>query len=295
MLISMTGFGRAEDKIGDTSVAIELRAVNSRYLEFVMRFPRGFEKLEDEARTHLQKVVKRGRVTVTMNVGSDQTSLGKPHLNEELLQHYQQLTHKSSELLGTDDGNIPLAELLKFPDVISYASDAEDQEKFMKAAFDMVKTASDQLQAMRIREGELLEKTIDEQLLALNSIVDNIRVNDKSRLDVMMEKLRKKLSDSNVQKEFKVDEKRIEQEIVIWSDKLDIAEELTRMDAHVQHFEELMKEDGDAGKRLNFLLQEMNREANTIGSKANSTPIAHAVVELKNEIERIREQVQNIQ
>ncbi|MCF7807792.1 MAG: YicC family protein [Candidatus Marinimicrobia bacterium] len=295
MLISMTGFGRAEDKIGDTNVAIELRAVNSRYLEFVMRFPRGFEKLEDEARNHLQQLVKRGRVTVTMNVGSDQTSLGKPHLNEELLQHYQQLTNRSAELLGSDDATIPLEELLKLPDVISYVSDAEDQEKFMLAALEMLRSAADQLQAMRIREGELLEKNIHEQLSTLNGIVTKIRENDHTRLDTLVEKLRKKLTDSPAENDFQIDEKRLEQEIVIWSDKLDITEELTRMDAHVQHFSELMKEDGDAGKRLNFLLQEMNREANTIGSKANSTPIAHAVVELKNEIERIREQVQNIQ
>ena len=107
--------------------------------------------------------------------------------------------------------------------------------------------------------------------------------------------MRKKIADSGFATEHQIDEKRIEQEVVIWSDKLDITEELTRLDAHVQHFKELMHENGDAGKRLNFLLQEMNREANTIGSKANSTPIGHSVVELKNEIERIREQVQNIQ
>ena len=295
MLISMTGYGRAEDKIGGTNVAIELRAVNSRYLEFVMRFPRGFEKLEDEARTHLQGVIKRGRVTVTLNIGSDQTSLGTPHLNEELLQHYQQLTHRSSQVLGKEGAEIPLEELLRFPDVISYSSDAEDQENFKKEALKMVKEAADQLQAMRIREGDLLEQTIVEQLNTLVEIMNRIRENDTSRLDSLVERLRKRMNDANPEKDFQIDENRLEQEIVIWSDKLDIAEELTRMDAHIQHFEELMKEDGDAGKRLNFLLQEMNREANTIGSKANSTAIAHAVVELKNEIERIREQVQNIQ
>jgi len=295
MLVSMTGYGRAEDKIGGTNVAIELRTVNSRYLEFVMRFPRGFEKLEDEARTHLQGVIKRGRVTVTMNIGSDQTSLGKPHLNEELLKHYQQLTNKSSELLGRDDSEVSLEELLRFPDVISYASDAEDQEHFHKEALGMVKSATDQLQSMRLREGEMLEHTIVEQLETLTAIMKRIKENDTSRLDSLVDKLRKRLNDANLDKEFQVDENRLEQEIVIWTDKLDIAEELNRMDAHISHFQELMKENGDAGKRLNFLLQEMNREANTIGSKANSTGISHAVVELKNEIERIREQVQNIQ
>jgi uncharacterized protein (TIGR00255 family) len=291
----MTGFGRAEEKIGGTNVAIELRAVNSRYLEFVMRFPRGFEKLEDEARNHLQAVIKRGRVTVTMNVGSEQTGLGKPNLNEELLQHYQQLTNRSSELLERDEAELPMEELLRFPDVITYSSGAEDQEKYNLEAMKMLKEAAAQLQSMRLREGELLEQTILEQLQSLTDIMERIRENDTSRLDTLVDRLRKRLNDSNYETEYQVDESRLEQEIIIWTDKLDIAEELTRMDAHIQHFRELMKDNGDAGKRLNFLLQEMNREANTIGSKANSTPIAHAVVELKNEIERVREQVQNIQ
>lgn len=295
MLISMTGYGRAENKIGETNVAIELRAVNSRFLEFVMRLPRGYEEVEDNARTSLQSIMTRGRVTVTMNLGTDQSTVGKPHLDENLLQHYQQIANKSAELLGQKPEAMPLSELLRFPDVISYSINAEDQKKFISSVQDIVAEAIEQLQAMRIREGELLEITIMEQLSNLNGILDKIRNCDTDRLQVLIDKMRKKITDSGLATEYQIDEKRIEQEMVIWSDKLDITEELTRLDAHVQHFKELMQENGDAGKRLNFLLQEMNREANTVGSKANSTPIGHAVVELKNEIERIREQVQNIQ
>jgi uncharacterized protein (TIGR00255 family) len=291
----MTGYGRAEDKIGETNVAIELRAVNSRFLEFVMRLPRGYEAVEDQTRSHLQSVISRGRVTVTMSFGTDQSSMGKPHLDEKLLLHYQQLANKSAQLLGDESGSVSLTELLRFPDVISYKTDNEDQKKFIDAVMEITKDAAEQLQAMRIREGELLEKTISDQLTNLVDIMSRIDKKDHNRLDTLMNKLRKKLSDSGVESDYKIDEKRIEQEVVLWSDKLDITEELDRMNAHIQHFRELMQENGDAGKRLNFLLQEMNREANTIGSKANSTPIGHAVVELKNEIERIREQVQNIQ
>ncbi len=295
MLISMTGYGRAEEKIGDLQVVIELRAVNSRFLEFVMRLPRGYEKVEDGARTYLQSLLTRGRVTVTMNMGTEQSAIGKPYMNEDLLLHYQQIANKSAQLLDRKSETLSLAELLRFPDVITYNTAAEDQIKFNDAVMGLIKSAADQLQAMRLREGELLELAILEQLNNIVDIMGRIQAEDSTRLALMADKMRKKIADISLDSDSQIDEKRLEQEIVLWSDKLDIAEEMTRLDAHIQHFQELVKENGDAGKRLNFLLQEMNREANTIGSKANSTPIGHAVVELKNEIERIREQVQNIQ
>jgi uncharacterized protein (TIGR00255 family) len=216
-------------------------------------------------------------------------------MNEELLQHYQLIANNSAQILGRESESLSIAELLRFPDVITYDTDAEDQVKFNDAVLNLIKKASEQLQAMRLREGELLEQAILEQLDNIVEIITKIQAEDGGRLEHIAEKMRKKIGDSSLESESQIDEKRLEQEIVLWSDKLDIAEELTRLDAHIQHFRELMVENGDAGKRLNFLLQEMNREANTIGSKANSTPIGHAVVELKNEIERIREQVQNIQ
>ncbi|NQV30833.1 MAG: YicC family protein [Candidatus Marinimicrobia bacterium] len=295
MLISMTGYGRAEQKIGDLNVVVELRTVNSRFLEFVLRFPRGYEKVEDAARAHLQSILGRGRVTVSMNLGTDQSAIGKPQMNESLLLHYQQIANKSTQILGRESETLSISELLRFPDVITYSTDSKDQEEFDAALMDGILEASKQLQEMRFREGELLEQAILGQLEKLVEITNRIQAEGVGRLDVLAEKLRKKIAESAIDGETKIDEKRLEQEIVLWSDKLDITEELTRLEAHVQHFRELMHENGDAGKRLNFLLQEMNREANTVGSKANSTPIGHAVVELKNEIERIREQVQNIQ
>ncbi len=295
MLISMTGYGRAEEKIGDLKVVIELRAVNSRFLEFVMRLPRGYEKVEDGARTHLQSLLTRGRVTLTMNMGTDQSAIGKPRMNEDLLRHYQKIANNSAQILDRDSESLSIAELLRFPDVITYDTDEKNQEKFNDAVLILIEKASEQLQAMRLREGQLLEEAILEQLSNIVKITTKIHAEDSGRLELIAEKMRKKIAGSSIEGESQIDEKRLEQEIVLWSDKLDIAEELTRLDAHIQHFRELMVDNGDAGKRLNFLLQEMNREANTIGSKANSTPIGHAVVELKNEIERIREQVQNIQ
>ncbi len=295
MLISMTGYGRAEKKIGGVGVVIEIRTVNSRFLEFVMRLPRGYEEVEDKTRTHLQSILGRGRVTVTMNMGTDQSTIGKPHLNEELLLHYQQIANKSAQLLGESSGTLLLSELLKFPDVITFVNDTTDQEYFNSEVLSIMQEAVGQLQAMRLREGALLEEAISDQLTNIVEITSRIQAADHGRIEQIMAKMHRKIADAGLDADSQIDQKRIEQEVVLWSDKLDIAEELTRLDAHVQHFRELMRDNADAGKRLNFLLQEMNREANTIGSKANSTPIGHAVVELKNEIERIREQVQNVQ
>ncbi|NQV15102.1 YicC family protein [bacterium] len=295
MLISMTGYGRAEKKIGEINVVVEVRALNSRFLEFIMRIPRGYEVIEDRTKTHLQSILSRGRVTVTMNFGSDQSAIGEPKLNEKLLIHYKNIAEKAALTLDRKTESLSMAELLRFPDVVTYVTDSEDLLKFNTAVMKLVDEAAIQIQAMRLREGDLLEQAISAQLKNIEDIMARIVAADNGRLEQMVDKLRKKISEMASESEYQADEKRIEQEIVVWSDKLDISEELTRLDAHVQHFNELMLENGDAGKRLNFLLQEMNREANTIGSKANSTPIGHAVVELKNEIERIREQVQNIQ
>jgi len=295
MLMSMTGYGRAENTVGEMNVVIEIRSVNSRFLEFLMRLPRGYESFEDQVRNYLQSVLSRGRITVTMNLGTDQSSNGKPTLDSDLLKHYDAIAKEGAELLQLDPNGLPLQELLKFPDVIGSKTADVDQESFNKAAMVLVREATDQLQSMRLREGELMGGAISEQLNKVSALSKRIQDADSGRLEIMSEALRKKIANSGAEKDYNIEPHRLEQEIVIWSDKLDISEELTRMDAHVKHFFEIMEGEEDAGKRLNFLLQEMNREANTIGSKANSTPIGHAVVELKNEIERIREQVQNIQ
>ena len=188
MLISMTGYGRAEEKIGDLKVVIELRAVNSRFLEFVMRLPRGYEKVEDGARTHLQSIMTRGRVTITMNMGTDQSAIGKPRMNEGLLQHYQQIAINSAQILGRESESLSIAELLRFPDVITYDTDAEDQVKFNDAVLNLIKKASEQLQAMRLREGELLEQAILEQLDNIIEIISRIQAEDSGRLELIAEK-----------------------------------------------------------------------------------------------------------
>lgn len=295
MLLSMTGFGRAEKQLGDKLLVLELRAVNSRFLEFIMRFPRGYEQLEDQARSTLQKALSRGRVTVSLSFSGDQLAENVPVLNESVLKHYAKVMQDAAHALELDHQDVDVMDLLNMPDVIALKPAGHDAQTLQEVMNELLTGALQQLNTMRAREGQLMEESLLNQIDTLSGLTQRIAAEDRGRLDEWQDRLRQKLKDADLLKELAVDDHRLEQELIIWSDKLDISEEVTRMGAHLQHFRDIVAAPGDSGKRLNFLLQEMNREANTMGSKANAMSISHLVVELKNEIERVREQVQNIQ
>ncbi len=288
MIKSMTGFGRAEGKVGNWDLSLELRAVNSRFLEVVTRSPRGLEILEDYARIHIQQQIPRGRIIVTLNLSNGKSELGLPVLDTGLLERYREIYREAGELLGHVAPPDP-AILLALPDVIKLNSNpaqGETLENEMKA---LLNAAVAQLDQMRIREGEALATAITLGLEKLENLLQGIREQDAPRLPEVADRLRKRIQELGSEVKVQADHSRMEQEIVFWGDRLDIQEEIVRLGAHIDHFRELMAHPEDAGKRLNFLLQEMNREANTIGSKAYHTGIAHDVVEIKNEIECIRE------
>lgn len=294
MIKSMTGFGRAEQKVGDLDLSMEIRSVNSRFLEIVSRCPRGLETLEDHMRLRIQDKVPRGRIIATLNVGNGKAQTGTPHLNSVVLEKYKEIVEEAGKMTGKP-ADLDLPTLLALPDVISFELAASDLAALESAITQLVDQALDLMDSMRIREGELLEKALNEQVDNLISAIMTIRNADQSRLEEVTGRLKKRINDLSAEDDIPLDDARMQQEVIFWADRLDITEELVRLEAHIQHFKDLMGKEEDAGKRMNFLLQEMNREANTIGSKAYSTEISHAVVEIKNEIERIREQVQNIQ
>jgi len=294
MIRSMTGFGRASAKIGTWDVAIEIRSVNSRFLELSVRGPRGMERLEDMGRQAIQERIPRGRLTLTISLGNGTTQTSQPRLNASALDAYREIIREAGDRLDIQE-DLGLPQILALPEVIHYEPDPDDVATLEKGFGKLLDQALDQLDTMREREGELLKTALSEHLEALAGYLGQIEVVDEERLPELARRLRRKVQDLETESELSVDEQRLEQEIVFWSDRLDIREELVRLDAHIAHFRGLMDQPEDAGKRLNFLLQEMNREANTIGSKAYSTAISHAIVDVKNEIERLREQVQNIQ
>lgn len=292
MLMSMTGFGKAEVKHAGIDLTIEVRSVNSRFLEMNFRQPRMLAEFEDLARPIIQKRIPRGKLQISMNLPNEGSLNAVPVLNKALAQAYVEIGRAARKLTG-NDSQLSIADLLQMPDVIQFEPKIPDQDAFFKDCIDGLQRALDNLDKMRSVEGQHLEEAMSSQLDTLEQLLGQIENGSESRASEAIEKLRAKIQSSLG--DIDADERRLEQELVIWSDKLDISEELVRFKTHIQHFRHIMKSDVNAGRRLNFLLQEMNREANTIGSKSYSSGIAHAVVELKSEVEKIREQIQNIQ
>lgn len=292
MLKSMTGFGKSEVKHDGLDLTIEVRSVNSRFLEVNFRQPRMLAEFEDLARPIVQNRIPRGKLQISLNLPNEASLQATPLFNVELAKEYIKIAEIAKALVGTDT-TLTTEQLLQMPDIIQFEPKIPDQELFFKACIAGLNQALDALDDMRSVEGQHLENALIEQLNVVSKLLDEIETNCAARIPMVMEKLQTKIQ--AVLQEADIDERRLEQELVIWADKLDISEELVRFKAHILHFRDIMENDPNAGRRLNFLLQEMNREANTIGSKAYSSNISYHVVELKSEVEKIREQIQNIQ
>lgn len=292
MLRSMTGFGKSEVKHEGLDLTIEVRSVNSRFLEMNFRQPRMLAEFEDLARPIVQNRIPRGKLQISLNLPNEASLHAVPIFNEDLAKDYLNIAEVAQKLLG-DTRPLTTEYLLQMPDIIQFEPKIPDQELFFKACVDGLNQALDALDDMRSVEGQHLENALLEQLDVISKLLSEIESDSGTRVPMVMEKLQAKLQAAL--NEADIDERRLEQELVIWADKLDISEELVRFNTHIQHFRDIMQNDPNAGRRLNFLLQEMNREANTIGSKAYSSNISYHVVELKSEVERIREQIQNIQ
>ncbi|PIZ64346.1 MAG: YicC family protein [Candidatus Marinimicrobia bacterium CG_4_10_14_0_2_um_filter_48_9] len=292
MLKSMTGFGKSEVKHEGLDLTIEVRSVNSRFLEMNFRQPRMLAEFEDLARPIVQNRIPRGKLQISLNLPNEASLHATPIFNEELAKEYLKIAETAKALVGAET-TLTTDQLLQMPDIIQFEPKIPDQELFFKACVNGLNQALDALDDMRSVEGQHLENALIEQLNVISQLLEEIETNCAARIPMVMEKLQARIQ--SALKDTEVDERRLEQEWVIWADKLDISEELVRFKAHILHFRDIMENDPNAGRRLNFLLQEMNREANTIGSKAYSSSISYHVVELKSEVEKIREQIQNIQ
>ncbi len=292
MLKSMTGFGKAKIKHAGMDLTIEIRSVNSRFLEMNFRQPRMLAEFEDLARPIVQNRISRGKLQISLNLPNEGALNAVPILNRELARDYLEIAREAQQMVGNGSG-LNVEQLMQLPDVIRFEPKIPDQDAFFKDCITGLRQALDALDEMRSVEGQHLENALSEQLEILSRLLNEIEKKCDSPVSTAMERLRGKIQ--SAVSEADMDEHRLEQELVIWADKMDISEELVRFKTHIQHFRDIMTADPNGGRRLNFLLQEMNREANTLGSKSYSICISHAVVELKSEVEKIREQIQNIQ
>ncbi len=290
MVYSMTGFGRGTSSTETGEVGVEIRSVNNRYLDVTVRGGSEVEEVEGPIREALREQLDRGKVTVTISV--DGGTEGVPGADVERARAYTEALKTLAAELDLP-GEPDLALVASFRDVIHPRSAELDPEAAWEAVRPAFQQALDGFLAMRRKEGEALARDVEERLKAIEGALDGIMERAPERISAFAQRLKERIAE--LLDRVPVDEDRLAQEIAVYADRIDISEECTRLESHLDQARALMKGDEASGRSLNFLLQEMHREINTIGSKANDGEINHRVVGMKEELEKIREQVQNIE
>jgi len=293
MILSMTGFGRGEATKKGTTATAEVKSVNSRYLEVSARLPRTLALRENEIKELIRTKFLRGKINVAVSVISENGSESPLRVNKGAAKLYYSLLNDLKKAVKIQE-KISLAHLLQFPDVLEIDVLEKGDDGEWNLAKESLTIALDEAYKMREREGGELAADLKQRILSIDAGITEIeklvveRIPEaKTRLE---ERLRQLLSDQTV-----MDERRLEQEIALMADRLDVTEECVRFRSHNKFFLSAIGEAESPGRKLNFLTQEMNREANTIGAKANDAVISHLVVKIKEELEKIREQLQNIE
>lgn len=292
MIASMTGYGRGEASGGNVSIAVELRSVNSRFLEVTARLPRSLSLRENEIKELIRKKLSRGKVNLTAIVERTNVRDLPLKVNVPAAKAYYGLLNqlkKSVKLRET----VKLEHLLRFSEVI----EGEQLENTDEEEWDVLQRALngalDELTTMRTNEGGELKKDFLSRIRLLEGKLEEIETISRDRIPIERTRLRERVQ--QLMENAPVDDSRLEMEIALLADRLDVTEECVRFRSHNKFFLEALDSMEAAGRKLNFLVQEMNREANTIGSKSSSSDIAHLVVSIKEELERVREQLQNVE
>jgi uncharacterized protein (TIGR00255 family) len=291
MAFSMTGFGRSKMEAGSFSVNAEIKTVNHRFCEFHIRMPRQLLSIEEKIKKKLGTFIKRGRVEVFITLEGEGTVCRKVHADWNLIEEYYQFIQQAREKYAIE-GSITIQELISREEFVHIEEAEGSNEDLVNAVLSAVEEAASQLALMRQTEGMELLKDITAHLAQIQSYVSGLRKYAPEVVQQYRERITKRMQDFlNGQ----IDEARILTEVAIFSEKADINEELTRLGSHIQQFLKILKEKEPIGRKLDFLVQEMNRETNTIGSKATDSSIARDVVEIKSLLEKIKEQIQNIE
>lgn len=292
MILSMTGYGRARQTLDGRDITVELRSVNSRFLEYSSRIPRAFSFLEDPLKKLVSARVSRGKVELSLTVQSVEAADTVVAVNWTLAKGYQDALVALSERLELKN-DMTAGMIARFPDVLTQTAAPLDEKALWESVRTVAEQAVDAFLAMRAVEGEKMREDLLGRLDTVENLVAGIEQNSAGRVqaytDKLYARLKELLDDRNI------DEARIVTEAAIFADKTAIDEETVRLRSHVAQYRAILAGDGPVGRKLDFLTQELNREANTIGSKCQDLEITRQVVELKAEIEKIREQLQNLE
>lgn len=292
MVSSMTGFGRGTAQAEGREITIELKSVNHRYLDIGYRMPRQINFLEDVFRAELSERLSRGHVDVYVNYRNLRNDSKTVEIDKGLLSAYLEAAKIATDEFELEN-DLKLTSALRFQDVLTVVSAEEDREALVSLSKEALNMAIDELKAMRAKEGERLANDLLNRL----DTIDELRTQIEKRAPQVVEEYRTKLSEriEKLLSSVTVDQQRLATEVAIFADKASIDEETVRLKSHVKGMKELLASSEATGRKLDFLVQEMNREFNTIGSKANDGEIVAFVIDGKAEVEKIREQVQNIE
>lgn len=292
MVSSMTGFGKCTELLNGREITVEIKSVNHRYFEFSARVPRAHGFLEEKLKSFVQKKVARGKVEIGVFVVNIETSDTKISANEEVAKGYIEALRSLCEPLGVTD-DIRLSSVARFPDVFSVTREETDEDQLWLDVVSVAEKAVDAFSQMRASEGQNLKSDLLNRLVTIENLVSKVEQRSPERVKEYRERLYQKISE--VLQNTAIDEARIVTEAAIFADKIAVDEETVRLRSHIGQFREILELPEPIGRKLDFLIQEFNREANTIGSKCQDAEGARVVVDIKSEIEKIREQVQNIE
>jgi uncharacterized protein (TIGR00255 family) len=292
MIKSMTGYGSAKGVVDGLEISVELKSVNNRYLEASVRLPRSFLFAEEMIKSRVQSHISRGKVDVFVSVDSSQAGDMAVKVNEGLLKGYLDAIGHIAEEYGLPN-DLSAMSVSRFPDVLTVEKRELDAEAIGAGMGEIVERALLDFDAMRLREGEKLRDDVLNRLETIRSLVETVEAKAPETVAEYRRRLEQKMAE--VLGASGIDENRILAEAAIFADHIAVDEETVRLRSHMSQLRSMINGNSPTGRKIDFLIQEFNREANTIGSKCQNSLIAHVVVDLKSEIEKIREQIQNIE
>ncbi len=292
MIKSMTGYGRAETVCQNKNIIVEAKSVNHRFLEIVLRTPSALFPLELEYKKKISDKFKRGRIEVFIKLEGDNADVSKVNLNMEVARDYINVLNRLNEEFNLQS-SVTIQTLAGFRDIFTPPAEAQIDADFLNQVEKTFLEALSILAGMRQEEGLVMFQDMQMRLREIAEILKSI----KSRAPLVVAEYQKRLSEKvkELTEGYTLDDTRLAQEVAIMADRTDITEEIVRMNSHISQFEALLQSEGTEGRKIDFLLQEMNREINTIGSKVGDVAITRHVIEVKSELGKLREQAQNIE
>ena len=293
MIDSMTGFGRGQAEVDNATATVELRSVNNRFCEVSARLPRNLGEYEGEVQARLKKAFSRGRISAQIQVDITSDDVLPIEVDQENVRAYMTLLNRLRAAAGITEP-VRLEHLLNYSEIFTTAeATSEQSEKMWKAAEEALEQAIVELRRMRRQEGSALLADLEARIETIDNVLVAVEHRAPNRVEEARERLHSRLKELLADE--RLDADRLEMEIAMVADRLDITEECVRLRSHLDMFRQALNSENPEGRKLNFISQEINREVNTIGAKSNDAEIAHLAVQMKDELEKIREQVQNVE